>query len=281
MILSPDESIILSSDDEFRSIEKLSTLPGSLRIASFNILAPQFSDKKGFPCVDGKFLAWENRVDRIVAEITSCKPNLICLQEMAETATTAFLTKLQETNPNFVMVGTLGYHGVVVIYDSSKFEINRISVQDKTLIPTRILILNIKTIDTEFILVNCHLKAKKKFEAFRKKQIDAILDIIGDRESMVVGDFNSFPDGIIIETLRKSGFLECRDETKYHIDLSDSYTTSKIRSDHYTAVSDYIFYRSQRYKPVNILSMPSIEKFPKGMPSELYPSDHLMIYCKF
>ena len=76
----------------------------NLKIVSFNILAPQFSDNIGFPHTAPEYLSWENRKDWIVKEISNTKPNIICLQEFAQSISEDFLDEVRKDNENYEMM---------------------------------------------------------------------------------------------------------------------------------------------------------------------------------
>ena len=132
----------------------------------------------------------------------------------------------------------------------------------------------------DFLIKN-NLFSNKENEEIRREQINGIL---AAEPAIIIGDFNSFPDGSVIAALRAHRYKEYRDYTNYSIDSPYSFTTMKYRGNPielYKAVSDYIFYRLPGWIVYELRKMPREHEFPTGMPSPTCPSDHLMLYGEF
>lgn len=53
----------------------------SLRVMSYNLLAPSLVKKVDYKGVKEEFITWENRLNQIKREIRWCQPHILCLQE--------------------------------------------------------------------------------------------------------------------------------------------------------------------------------------------------------
>ena len=47
---------------------------------SFNVLAPKFAPASKYAWVGAETLKWENRLPRILQEVATCSPDILCLQ---------------------------------------------------------------------------------------------------------------------------------------------------------------------------------------------------------
>ena len=253
-----------------------------LSMASFNILAPQFSQNNAFPQVNSDDLDWDTRLDGIIKAILQMGSSIICLQEATFQTCSQILERLNnDPNPSYKIISEINPstpHGVATIYNSYRKEVVKNSRYKST---SRIQYIDITIDDATVTMVNCHLKANKENEEIRREQINGIL---AAEPAIIIGDFNSFPDGSVIAALRAHRYKEYRDYTNYSIDSPYSFTTMKYRGNPielYKAVSDYIFYRLPGWIVYELRKMPREHEFPTGMPSPTCPSDHLMLYGEF
>jgi hypothetical protein len=65
------------------------TSPGHITVMSYNVLASMCATEDQFPYADPKVLLWKNRFPRLVEQIVSVKPSVVCLQEMQVTGATS------------------------------------------------------------------------------------------------------------------------------------------------------------------------------------------------
>mmetsp|Transcript_6513 Transcript_6513/g.10120 ORF Transcript_6513/g.10120 Transcript_6513/m.10120 type:complete len:208 (+) Transcript_6513:307-930(+) len=139
----------------------------------------------------------------------------------------------------------------------------------------------------QLAIVVCHLKAGYAFEKTRLRQIASLLrEIRVDRHTVqgivMCGDFNSLPGGDVYPLVRKQ-FEDVYE--KVHSSRGDkAFTTWKIRDGvegklEKKCIEDYIFI--DQMQVLSLLDMPPEHSIgPTRLPSLLYPSDHLSLFCR-
>jgi endonuclease/exonuclease/phosphatase family metal-dependent hydrolase len=141
------------------------------------------------------------------------------------------------------------------------------------------------------VFIGTHLKSKKQFAAHRTAQTQALLQHVNvqypnDRHVILAGDFNGESS---------EPFYDLLIQAKFHSTYRDlmngaepSFTSWRFKARNGSAEKeesttiDYIFYRSNRLKPISYLEIPiKADIGCNGLPSKTYPSDHLALQTIF
>lgn len=90
-------SLLLFLSVLFGTAQRISSLT-TLRLATWNLLAPQYARETKYPWCDPQHLAWEYRQDQIVSQILKLGADVVCLQEVQVEAWPNLLEALAEAN---------------------------------------------------------------------------------------------------------------------------------------------------------------------------------------
>ncbi len=138
-----------------------------------------------------------------------------------------------------------------------------------------------------------HLKSKEQFEKERVMQIKQLLSKIDkDLESLktdpkykdsvvavvLAGDLNTEPHSETIKLILDAKYYKFNSAYTHE----GLFTTFKIRDKEYCRTIDYIWYDSTSLELLESKKTLSKEEIGEnGLPSEKFPSDHLLLFSKF
>lgn len=254
----------------------------SFSLISWNVLADMCAQTGGFVGVEPDSLEWNHRVTRFRAFFAEYQADVICLQEcnhfndfwhplMQEfgyTATYAPKTK----SPAMQYHPALG-DGVVIFY-RPRFQLIKSVTYGET--PVQAIVW-LKDGDRELCVSTVHLKAKQGYEEVRYQQaitaVDRMRQVTCSMEVPMIlcGDFNATADEQCITELTR-----VLADTQAGAD----WTTWKTREATVKRTIDYIFC-SEYLDPVNCLKITAVECPETGLPTALFPSDHIPIGYSF
>jgi len=255
---------------------------------------------------------WPNyRLWRTLQELTRFEPDIICIQEAdvyqeinpymnALGYTSVFQPKF--SSPCLEMTPNFGPDGCAIFYRQSMFQIQCQTCQivkvDNKMNSQVFIILQLRHIPTEkiFTVVCLHLKSNIKFAQVRETQIKQIMKFLGEflagkldgkvdgHPVIICGDFNGEPF---------ESFHELVVGDKIVCGLKDAYTkkdeikqatTIKFRDGEWLRRGiDYVFFSEKALEVVGLLELPRNNEVieEKGLPNELFSSDHLSLVCDF
>ncbi|VDP21366.1 unnamed protein product [Echinostoma caproni] len=219
----------------------------------------------------------------------------------------------KENSPCLGIPGNMGPDGVAIIFRSDRFVLVR--CEDLPLDEASgrtALLCTLRPKDPKLFeqfpliyIVSVHLKAKVHFSAVRLSQgtfLCNALRTLSNRARMnnssipplfVCGDFNAEPHEPVIQLMQD---MACPHGWELRSVYSEAYggsepdyTTWKIRSGRRLAeleeachTIDYIWYSSNVLRPLGAWSLPTKEEIgPQGLPSTIFPSDHLNLVADF
>ncbi|XP_035207894.1 nocturnin-like isoform X1 [Stegodyphus dumicola] len=274
-----------------------------LRVMQWNVLSQALaisSDK--FVACPLDALSWWTRRWRLLEEMASVQPDILCFQEVDHYQ--FFKRTLgplgfrgiffpKPDSPCFYITGNNGPDGCAIFIDETKFELldtktrsleiwgyqsNQVAVLCK---------LRRRKDDTTFWVATTHLKARQGpfLVTMRREQgkdlLDFIKDFSGNSPVIITGDFNANPSEPVYQTMMNDDILPLDSAYRYlsNRKTEPSYTTWKIREDgEYCQTLDYIFFSRNAFEVENLLQLPSTEDIGEGrVPSYSYPSDHFSL----
>lgn len=245
------------------------------KLIHWNALANSLSD--GFPHVDKSLVTWEHRKQLIIDNVMKQKADIVCLVEIDEEHQDIFDDLMPDYTRYYLKkMSDDNQEGCLILVNQKRFTIlYQFALQLKEGRSQVAIVMKLRDINTGYVfsLVSTHLKAKPGFEEIRLDQCKAIIDIIKDDECIFCGDFNDVPDSLFYNYLTK----ECGFKDVYQ-DTERMYTTCKKREELVCRVIDYIFIRSKKLNAAKTIEAPDLNTLPEiGLPSEGYPSDHVLI----
>lgn len=280
--------------------------PETVRVLQWNLLSQALAEQAdGFACCPDAALDWSKRRWRILEEILSYQPDLICLQEVdhykflrASLGSVGFGGTFypKPDSPCCYVRGNNGPDGCAIFYDKAKFELVRCEkrvLEVFTCQSNQVTLLGVfrrKLDDTELCLVTTHLKARQGglLSSLRNEQGKDLLDFVqshrGSRPTIIAGDFNAEPTEPVYRTL-----LAQRDlclESSYAVQPGSGcrqpeppYTTWKIREEgEVRHTIDYIFFSRADFSLEARLDLPTEDQIGPGrVPSLAYASDHFAL----
>jgi mRNA deadenylase 3'-5' endonuclease subunit Ccr4 len=245
------------------------------KIIHWNALADSLSD--GFPHVDKSLVTWQHRKPLIINNVMKEMADIICLVEIDEKHQDIFDELMPDYTRYYVKKNSDdNQEGCMVLINTKRFNVlNQSSIQMLDKRSQIAIIMKLQDVSNGYIfnLVSTHLKAKPGFEETRLEQCKSIMDVIQDEDCVFCGDFNDVPDSLFYNYLTK----ECGFKDVYQ-NTDREYTTCKKRAELVCRVIDYIFIRSKQLDSTKTIDAPNLKELPEiGLPSEKYPSDHVLI----
>ncbi|XP_054721892.1 nocturnin-like isoform X2 [Uloborus diversus] len=274
-----------------------------IRVMQWNILSQALalsSDK--FVACPLDALSWWTRRWRLLEEMASTQPDILCFQEVDHyqffkhsLGSLGFRGTFfpKPDSPCFYIAGNNGPDGCAIFVDAKKFEIldtktrclevwgyqsNQVAILCK---------LRRKMDNAEFWIATTHLKARTGplLATMRREQGKDLMDFIklfsGSSPVIVTGDFNASPTESVYQTITKDDTfpLESAYRCLSNRNQEPLYTTWKIREDgEYCQTLDYIFYTKNSIDVESALHLPTAEDIGEGrVPSYRYPSDHFSL----
>ena len=248
-------------------------------------------------------LGWEKRKDALLQQIKTVSADIICLEEV-DHFHDFFQPQLEALgyqgtfhpkthSPCLNMDGNNGPDGCALFYRSSVFDMRserKIVLEDANGKQTNqvALLQQLKVVDSDgdgtcegVCVAVTHLKSKPSSAALRVHQGKSLLAALADWKveypMLVCGDFNADPDEEVLDVFQEH-------KPKFHQvypSSSEEFTTWKFRPGiEVCHTIDYILYEAKRLSVLSRLALPSkAEIGPDGLPSSVYPSDHLALAC--
>lgn len=271
-----------------RSIKKIDASE-YLSVLQFNTLADCCSDNSdyGFPYVDSNVLEWSSRAHALEREIFRHDPDIIALEEIDKPDFFSMLLKKRGYKSCYFK-SPLSKHGIITAWKISKFHIlDNLHLQykrsDNSLSSQIASMVNLRFLGNEWTLnisfVATHLKSKPEFRDERCYQVKQLKEWIENHKAgclIIAGDFNDTPDSGLSNMLPGM-----KDACSKHME----FTTFKTRPNkdnvptEVKRIIDYIYYEENTFTPVELLGCPPHVHKP-GLPSVVYPSDHLSLWVK-
>lgn len=259
-----------------------------VRISQFNVLAHSLSESGGFEVSDPKVLTWDYRRTLYKDILLNIHFDIMCFEEVDSVILTELKAILEPLgflhiwHPKFYTKPDEPYDGTVIFYNKKLFKLNSYGIiqyrVDNRLTTQFAAIMSLESISESVFsvcLAATHLKARPGYEQVRLSQVKQLTSEIFSYNPrnypvIICGDFNDTPDS-----------LACQKMIKYfksaYTNENSSWTTCKKRQELVKRVIDYIFH-DDKLKCVQTLNIPEGSYV---FPSELYPSDHLMIGATF
>ncbi|XP_044734324.1 nocturnin isoform X2 [Chrysoperla carnea] len=290
--------------------------PQNVRVLQWNILSQSLGVMHdNFVFCPDEALEWKTRRYRIIEEIISYCPDVICLQEVDHFN---FLKTVLGTqgykgmffpkpdSPCLYINGNNGPDGCAIFYREDKFDLVRMEsrilevwrVQSNQV--ALVAILRIRETGQEICVSTTHLKAKTGalLSTLRNEQGKDLLEFVKvqaeNRPLILCGDFNAEPSEPIYMTVLKhndlklaSAYANLKSGFENEITTSGEreppYTTWKVRAEGEACHTlDYIFYSRDKFMVNSVLEFPSGDEIGEGrVPSLSYPSDHFSLLCDF
>lgn len=281
--------------------------PETVRVLQWNLLSQALAEQAdGFACCPDAALDWSKRRWRILEEILSYQPDVVCLQEVdhykflsASLGSVGFDGTFypKPDSPCCYVRGNNGPDGCAIFYDRTKFELVRCEKRVLEVFTcqsnqvTLLCIFRRKLDDAELCIVTTHLKARQGglLSSLRNEQGKDLLDFVrahrGNRPVIIAGDFNAEPSEPVYRTLMAQRDLPL--ESSYAVrpasggvrEQEPPYTTWKIRREGEVCHTiDYIFYTKPDFQLEARLDLPTEDQIGPGrVPSLAYASDHFSL----
>ncbi|XP_077559961.1 NADP/NADPH phosphatase nocturnin isoform X3 [Haemaphysalis longicornis] len=280
--------------------------PETIRVLQWNLLSQALAEQAdGFACCPDAALDWSKRRWRILEEILSYQPDLVCLQEVdhykflsASLGSVGFDGTFfpKPDSPCCYVRGNNGPDGCAIFYDRTKFELVRCEKRVLEVFTcqsnqvTLLCVFRRKLDDAQLCLVTTHLKARQGglLSSLRNEQGKDLLDFVrahrGQMPTIIAGDFNAEPSEPVYRTLLAQRDLQL--ESSYAVkpgtnirEQEPPYTTWKIRREgEVRHTIDYIFFSKPDLKLEARLDFPTEDQIGPGrVPSLAYASDHFSL----
>ena len=253
-------------------------------------------------------LIWETRRLKILEEILTYSPDILCLQEVDHFG---YLKAALESvgykghffpkpdSPALYTTNSNGPDGCAVFYDSSKLNLIK---YDSVILETLEgyatnqvavnAVLKIQNTEDIFCVANTHLKAKEGWERLRQHQGQYLLKYLRKfaegKPLIICGDFNAESSEGVYDVMSCSDLnIDSAYKMLSDKDEEPAYTTWKIRgtvnsTSEVCRTIDYIWYSKDKVKVDGLLELPTAEQIGVNrLPSYSYPSDHLSLVADF
>ncbi|XP_063586050.1 nocturnin-like isoform X1 [Penaeus indicus] len=277
----------------------------SFRVMQWNILAQALgTHADNFVKCPSEALEWNTRRFRILEEIITYNPHIICLQEVdhydllervlaTQGYKGVFMPKPE--SPCLYLPSNNGPDGCALFWDTARFSLvakeTRVvevwHVQSNQV--AILLILEDETTGREIAVLTTHLKARQGalLSTLRDEQGKDLLGFMdlhcGNRPTIVSGDFNAEPTEPVYSTMThestglKSAYAFLNEGKE------PAYSTWKVREEGDICHNiDYIFYTPNSLTPEGGIDVPTEKDLGPGRaPSLAYPSDHFSLICDF
>lgn len=278
-----------------------------IRVMQWNILSQALGQQNdNFVACPDDALDWSTRRFRILEEMLTYQPDVLCLQEVDHFH---FLNKTlgsvgyagtffpKPDSPCIYIEGNNGPDGCAIFYNAAKFKL----VKSETRVmevwniqSNQVIILNVLRVlatGQHICVVTTHLKARQGalLSTLRNEQGKDLIEFItahyGGSPLIVAGDFNAEPTEPVYATVlgnKQLALTSCYTAASNRKE-EPPYTTWKIREDGEVCHTiDYIFHSQAHFDVDAVLQFPTGEEMGAGrVPSLQYPSDHFSLVCDF
>ncbi|XP_053646071.1 nocturnin isoform X1 [Cherax quadricarinatus] len=280
-------------------------VPGSFRVMQWNILAQALgTHADNFVKCPPAALQWNTRKYRILEEIITHQPHVVCLQEVDHyKVLEQVLAKLgyqgvfmpKPDSPCLYLPNNSGPDGCAIFWDNTKFKLvskeTRIvevwHVQSNQV--AILLILEERTSGKQLVVLTTHLKARQGalLSSLRNEQGKDLLAFLSEHRqihpTIVCGDFNAEPSEPVYATMidERTGLASAY--ALLHGGKEPPYSTWKVRGEQDCCHNiDYIFYTPLSLHVEGGLDVPTEDDLGPGRaPNLAYPSDHFSLVCDF
>lgn len=264
----------------------------SVKVATWNVLAPQYASLYKYPWCPPQHLDWSHRQSLLVSTVLEMQPDILCLQEVQIDVGSEFLRRLDSYDT--VLQNVTEGHNVaiaILVRKTCPFYVERVESRSRVLLA----VLRSKYDDNKrkLYLGSVHLEAgtKEGNDLQRYHQLKSLFkrlryhctmdgDVLSDASIILAGDFNM---------LRSNNFYDCLLEGELsHPEKKNnvkSIPIVKFRDGMPLPMTfakgyalDYIFTSTgieiDDHLPQSTHALPCI---PQPWPSKDHPSDHLPI----
>ncbi|XP_071536087.1 nocturnin-like isoform X2 [Panulirus ornatus] len=277
----------------------------TFRVMQWNILAQALgTHADNFVKCPSQALEWGTRRYRILEEILTHLPQVICLQEVDHYAVLervlssvgyrgVFMAK--PDSPCLYLPNNNGPDGCAIFWDDSRF---RLVTKETRVVEVWhvqsnqvaiLLVLEERTTQKQVVVLTTHLKARQGalLSSLRNEQGKDLLSFLSEhsqtRPTIVCGDFNAEPSEPVYSTMTdKSTGLESA-YALLHDGKEPTYSSWKVRGEDDCCNNiDYIFYTPVSLYVEGGVDVPTEEDLGPGRaPCLSYPSDHFSLICDF
>ena len=191
---------------KFNFIQYSPASPTNFSILSYNILTQKYMKKKN--C---KELSLENRIKKILIEITSLNPDIICLQESNYEVYKRFLKP--SLSSDYIIITFDNYDSYLMnvigikkrrfkLIKDYNFDLKSINIDvvgNRGAMGVEIEDLMVK--DKKIFVINTHFPWKPIYEYEKAKIMQFLFDFILQRDNdyvILAGDFNSLVNSIVV-----------------------------------------------------------------------------------
>ncbi|KAK8378476.1 hypothetical protein O3P69_011174 [Scylla paramamosain] len=250
--------------------------PSSFRVMQWNILAQALgTHADNFAQCPREALEWDTRKFRILEEVLTHLPHVLCLQEVDHFG---YLEKV---------LARQGYRGVFMPKpDSPCLYLPNNNGPDGNQVAI-LLVLEERSSGRRLLVLTTHLKARQGalLASLRNEQGKDLLSFLNTHRSneptIVCGDFNAEPTEPVYSTMTEAS-TRLRSSYAYLNGGSEpDYSTWKVRGDVDCCHNiDYIFYTPESLQVTGGVDVPTEEDLGPGRaPCLAYPSDHFSLIC--
>ncbi|XP_045119502.1 nocturnin-like isoform X2 [Portunus trituberculatus] len=277
--------------------------PSSFRIMQWNILAQALgTHADNFAQCPREALEWDTRKYRILEEVLTHLPHVLCLQEVDHFG---YLEKVlarqgyrgvfmpKPDSPCLYLPNNNGPDGCAIFWDDNKFELvkkeSRVvevwHVQSNQV--AILLVLEERSSGRRVLVLTTHLKARQGalLASLRNEQGKDLLSFLdthrNDEPTVVCGDFNAEPSEPVYSTMTDTSTRLQSSYAFLNGGAEPDYSTWKVRGDVDCCHNiDYIFYTPSSLQVTGGVDVPTEEALGPGRaPCLAYPSDHFSLIC--
>jgi mRNA deadenylase 3'-5' endonuclease subunit Ccr4 len=266
------------------------TRAASLKLATWNVLAPQYAKSYKYPWCAPQHLDWSHREALVASQIIDLNPDILCLQEVQVDISSALFQRLESYDA--VIQNVTEGHNVaiaILVRKDYPFYVERVESRSRVLLA----VLRSKNEPrANFYVASVHLEAGTKDgndlqryhqlkSLFKRLSHHCSMDGMGlsDASIILAGDFNMLRTNNIYDCLVKGELYHPENNNIKPIPIvnfSDSIPIPMTFARGYAL--DYIFTSTgislKSYLP---LSPHATVCIPQRWPSKEHPSDHLPI----
>ncbi|XP_076039771.1 nocturnin-like isoform X2 [Oratosquilla oratoria] len=305
--LPPRKYLTLPSNSPTRTPEGENPLSAAnpIRMMQWNVLSQALGvNNDNFVQCPSKALEWSTRRFRMLEEILTYKPDIVCLQEVDHYSLLKRVLHTQgfkgiffpkPDSPCIYIPDNNGPDGCAIFYDALRFKLlaHETRVVEVWHVQSNQVVIMVtlqeKATGKELVVATTHLKARKGalLSTLRNEQGKDLVEFIsqhhGGRPLLVCGDFNAEPCEPVYSTMLQSPLGLQSAYAKLLGGKEPPYTTWKIRGEGEACHTiDYVFYTPSSFQLQGALDFPSAADIgPNRVPSLAYPSDHFSLVCDF
>jgi mRNA deadenylase 3'-5' endonuclease subunit Ccr4 len=240
-----------------------------MKIATYNCLAPSFTNPKFYPYATPEILDANFRAELICGEIKRANPDIICLQEIESELFQKLRSELSEHDGAWTKrIGQKYKDGSSIFWRKNLFEpigSNAIELAGGSKISQKMTLTD-KNSGKNIIIYSVHLEGHPDKDDIRFKEINTILnENVQCDAKIIAGDFNVRPNTPVYNHFEKFNMIDlCKDVYR-----KDYYT---IQTHNIKKVCDFIF--ANGLKTIRVYE-PTFDS--ENLPNQHQGSDHYLI----